>query len=279
MSFKNSLLEKIKNVDIISHPFPHIIIKNPLNSSYYEQLDKEFPKIQLFLQKKEYYENYRYNIFNEDSKNVSDLWGNFLNLHSSKSFGDNLITLFSDHLKNLYPKFLKDYNENKFIFGSSHKDFKSNKISLCMSADLAINTPLTKIINTVRSPHLDNTKKIITGLFYMRDPKDNSTGGDLEIYKFKNNNKIKYFGNAIPKKYVDVVSTVPYEDNIMIIFINTPYSIHGVTDRSPSKYARRFSYFSLAANNFRAHDTSLNQINFFEQFIFRAKRRLNKVFQ
>ena len=279
MSFKNSLLEKIKNVDIISDPFPHIIIKNPLNSSYYEQLDKEFPKIQLFLQNKEYYENHRYNIFNEDSKNVSDLWGNFLNLHSSKSFGDNLITLFSDHLKNLYPKFLKDYNENKFIFGSSHKDFKSNKISLCMSADLAINTPLTKIINTVRSPHLDNTKKIITGLFYMRDPNDNSTGGDLEIYKFKNNNKIKYFGNAIPKKYVDVVSTVPYEDNIMISFINTPYSIHGVTDRSPSKYARRFSYFSLAANNFKAHDTSLNQINFFEQFIFRAKRRLNTVFQ
>lgn len=279
MSFKNSLLEKIKNVDIISDPFPHIIIKNPLNSSYYEQLDKEFPKIQLFLQNKEYYENHRYNIFNEDSKNVSDLWGNFLNLHSSKSFGNNLITLFSDHLKNLYPKFLKDYNENKFIFGSSHKDFKSNKISLCMSADLAINTPLTKTINTVRSPHLDNTKKIITGLFYMRDPKDNSTGGDLEIYKFKNNNKIKYFGNAIPKKYVDVVSTVPYEDNIMIIFINTPYSIHGVTDRSPSKYARRFSYFSLAANNFKAHDTSLNQINFFEQFIFRAKRRLNTVFQ
>jgi hypothetical protein len=277
MTFNNSLLDKIKKTDIVSYPFPHLIIKNPLSKEYYNNLDKEFPNNDLFLENKKYFENHRYNIFNHDSKKVHILWRNFLNLHSSKFFSDQLINLFADDLKKLYPKFFEEYNENKYIFGSSHKDFKEKKINLCMSADLAINTPITKIVNTVRSPHLDNPKKIITGLFYMRNSKDNSSGGDLEIFKFKNN-KIKYYGSAVPKKYVDVITSVPYEDNIMIIFINTPYSIHGVTDRSPSKYSRRFSYFSLSSQNFIAHDTSGNQINFFEQFILRGRRKLKAIF-
>ena len=85
-------------------------------------------------------------------------------------------------------------------------------------------------------------------------------------------------GDAIPKKFVDVFKKVPYEENIMIIFINTPYSIHGVTDRTPSKYARKFNYFSLSSNNFTAHDTSKYQIKLFEQLILRGKRKFKTFF-
>ena len=37
----------------------------------------------------------------------------------------------------------------------------------------------------MRGPHLDHFDKIF-GLFYMRDENDNSEGGDLVLYKWKN---------------------------------------------------------------------------------------------
>ena len=82
MIFKNSLLDKIKKADIVSSPFPHLIIKNPLSNEYYNKLDKEFPNNELFLKNKKYFENHRYNIFNHDSNEVPMLWRNFLNSHS-----------------------------------------------------------------------------------------------------------------------------------------------------------------------------------------------------
>ena len=43
MTFNNSLLKKIKKEDIISDPFPHLIIKNPLDIEYYNKLTSKFP--------------------------------------------------------------------------------------------------------------------------------------------------------------------------------------------------------------------------------------------
>ncbi|SVC74001.1 uncharacterized protein METZ01_LOCUS326855, partial [marine metagenome] len=53
----------------------------------------------------------------------------------------------------------------------------------------------------------------------------------------KHKNKIKYYGNAVPIKNVIEYNTVNYEENICILFLNTPYSIHGITKRTPTQYS------------------------------------------
>lgn len=275
MQFNNSLINNIKSEDIKAEPFPHIIINNVLDKKYYDTLDREFPEDKLFTKNKKYLENYRYNIFNYNYDSISDLWKQFIDYHSSEYFCNKLVDLFHQNIIHHYPDFIKEYEKKNYTLGNSQKDFKEKKIDMCISSDIAINTPLSKQINTVRSPHLDNSKKILTGLFYMRHKKDNSKGGDLEIFKFKNKFKKKYFGNSVPYKFVDVVETIPYKENTMIIFLNSPDSIHGVTNRKPTDFSRRFIYFSLSKQNFAAYDTSSNQINLFDQFLLRVKRKLN----
>ena len=274
MTFENSLIKNINLNDIHMEPFPYVIIKNPLKEEYYKELQSQFPSDDLFVKNKKYQENHRYNIFNYNYEEITKIWKQFLDYHSSEAFLNELINLFYKHLKEYYPNFIEDYENNKFKIGNSQKDFKEKKIDLCISADLAINTPLRKVVNTVRTPHLDNKKKIITGLFYMRNEEDKSLGGNLEICRFKNKFNKKYYGNSVPYKYVDVIDTVPYEQNIMIIFLNSPNSIHGVTDRSPTPFSRRFIYFSLSSQTFEAHNTTNNQISVFEEVILRFKRKL-----
>jgi hypothetical protein len=62
-----------------------------------------------------------------------------------------------------------------------------------------------------------------------------------------------------------VVNTVPYTKNTLVMFINTNYSIHGVSPRSPSPYPRRLVNIigeqPLRADLNRAKQTGLAGLN------------------
>ena len=67
----------------------------------------------------------------------------------------------------------------------------------------------------------------------MRHPDDRSTGGDLLIYKFKKTRQYNdIHGVSVDDGDAEHVATVPYEANRLILFLNTPDSLHGVSVRS-----------------------------------------------
>ncbi len=277
-NYPNSLLKHADKVQISLNPFPHIIIKNPLDKSFYQKLQNEFPEDSLFCNEKEMKENARYNIRNTDlNEKITKTWSDFIEYHSSDIFFDQIINIFSDSIATLFPDFLKNYKDNLYQHGNSKSDFLANKINLCTDTEIAINSPLTKNISTVRSPHLDSPQKLYAGLFYMRNKFDESHGGDLKIYCFKNKNKIKYYGNDVPIKNLIEYSTVKYEENVLILLLNTPDSIHGVTERTPTQYSRRFVYFSTAVSDIIAYDTSNKQIGRIEEFALRVNRKFKSV--
>lgn len=72
----------------------------------------------------------------------------------------------------------------------------------------------------VRQRHLDLGKKVVIGLWYFADPRD-TAGGNLILGSM----------------------TIPYQENIMVIFPNTIDAWHEVTPRGPSTYPRRFINF------------------------------------
>ena len=111
----------------------------------------------------------------------------------------------------------------------------------------------------------------------MRNKLDESQGGDLKIYRFKNNNKIKYYGNTVPINNVMEHATINYEENVLILFLNSPNSIHGVTERTPTQYSRRFVYFSTTTSDINTHNASKNQIGKIEKFISRINRKFKSV--
>ena len=111
-----------------------------------------------------------------------------------------------------------------------------------MRIDFSMNTAVSGKPSSVRESHVDSPKKIFAGLFYMRDEKDDSLGGDLNLFKFKK--KIRLHGRSSDPFYVQQFRTVKYRPNTLVFFVNSPRSLHGVSQRFPTKHARRFLYLS-----------------------------------
>ena len=274
--YKNSLIKKFKKSDLYNQDFPYIIIENALDEDFYNKLSAEFPKLETFSNTANINENTRYDIFNESYTGESEIWREFLEYHSSAEFFSSVISIFKNEIKNSKNQNLVDLISKKDLkTGSIKKDFKDKKIDIWHPITISINTRVSKNKPSVRTPHLDNPNKIYGGLFYMRNPKDNCKGGNLELYKFKN--KKKYNGNSIPTRFLKKISTVDYKENSLILFLNSGDSIHGVTQRSATDYSRRFLYFTAASHDVSMHDTTKNQIHNFEKFFLRAKQRFNSV--
>ena len=68
-------------------------------------------------------------------------------------------------------------------FDSKEKLYNCNSVNRFSTS---INTPVLEA-SSVRSAHLDNLNKLFTGLFYMKQDDDKSTGGDLELYSWNKN--------------------------------------------------------------------------------------------
>ena len=113
-------------------------------------------------------------------------------------------------------------------------------LSIYTSIKYGINTPSFGTPTSVRDIHIDNPTKLYNALIYFRDDKDDYAGGDLLFYRFKNN-KVKLYDGVYASHRDCVVSKViPYKRNTLVLFINSPESIHGVVERSNVPLERRY---------------------------------------
>ena len=116
-------------------------------------------------------------------------------------------------------------------------------IDIMMDCQPGSNTPVLKK-SSVRGPHLANPIEIFAGLLYFRESSDLTLGGDLEIYKWKNPDKKDFFDKLeIENKYVQKLNEIKYEDNTLVLFLNTIDSIHAVTPREVTSYDRKLVNF------------------------------------
>ena len=118
-----------------------------------------------------------------------------------------------------------------------------------------MNTPV-KEPTRVRGLHIDNCNKLFVGLFYMRKDGDDSEGGDLEIYKVKDQYKdlygTYYRVDKIDPKIVKKIDTVKYNKNVFILFINSRQAIHAVSVRQKTDHIRRLINFTGTVSTWRS---------------------------
>ena len=106
-----------------------------------------------------------------------------------------------------------------------------------MDAQMVVNTPALAS-GSVRGPHLDAEKKLISGLLYLRAPHDDSTGGELQLYA-PGAEGIRFNGrNEAPAEQFRLVRTYPYRHNFLILPLSMPTAIHGVSPRGATAHPR-----------------------------------------
>lgn len=243
---KYSLLQNFnKKTDFYHKPFPHIIIKDALPNKIYEELLKNYPS-PLDLNVNNLFNNKRYSYPSalvENNNKIHKCWKDFINYHTSRNFYNEVIKVFGNEIIRHHGKFFSSLK--KILALDVKKRFLSdnqNINSICLDAQLSCNTPVW-FPNSVRKAHIDSGEKLFSGLYYLRNTNDHSKGGDLLIYKVKDehlNDKHIFSESYVDRKKCDVIKKIPYSGNILVLFINTPISIHGVSPRSITKSNRIF---------------------------------------
>ncbi|OKH21030.1 hypothetical protein [Chroogloeocystis siderophila] len=245
----NTLLSKVKASDVIAEPFPHIVIRDAIDEDLCAKLVADYPSIDTLIQSKDNQQstissNVRFHYLAEDTlrdEQISPVWKEFIRLHSSNVFLQQFIDIFKEHILHLYPNFEQDYGSFESLNSGVRKIDTFDTSNVLLDTLICVNTPVTTRPTSVRGPHIDLPDKLFAGLFYLRDPQDKSTGGNLDLYRFKKG-KVQGFRNyeIASSSYVELVKTVEYGRNVLVLFLNSIHSLHGVSPRSLTNYPRYF---------------------------------------
>ena len=242
-----SVLQRATSADVVSDPFPYLVIENALPQELYDELARTLPtREQMGIA--EARSNTRWNyparhaVANEA---LTPLWRDFIAYHSGEGFFREIVALFHGQIARLYPSRFADRStlDAMRVGMREVEDFATHQALL--EAMVAGNTPVATP-SSVRTTHVDLGDKLFSGLFYMRLPEDDSTGGDLTISRFKapfrgRPSRYDLFKGAyVDDKHVEHVKTVKYGANKLVLFINSLDSLHGVTVRAPTHHPRLF---------------------------------------
>jgi hypothetical protein len=257
MASELSVLQNFRDSNLTKSPFPYIVIEKALPARIYEELATTFPSESFIFDnhrgKQEgaaYTPNTRYDLpasYVRNNPNLDlGLWREFSDYHTSQEFLDEFLSKLGDVIQKTHPHII-DKMQQKSPLGKPRagvRFWKDNKedSEVALDCQIAINSPPTEPLTSVRTAHLDNPVELYAGLLYLRDPEDASQGGDLEIYSWKTPER-KRIGpkRIISSDDVIVKDRVLYGANKLALFINSIDSIHGVTNREVSDKPRRLA--------------------------------------
>ena len=236
-----SILKDITPKDIVNYPFPHLDIINALPETTYLQMTKELPNRKLLDTYFSKLDKLPSSVkFSSDDLEALELKtpciDEFIAVHSSKSFLDNILNLFSDYIDSHFPAL-----KYEFLNAVETQLFINPKKTTVSEIDNEENT-------FVRGPHLDDPGDVGVFLYYISREEDKIIGGDLELYKYKTRFKgfrrdIWWDERELSLKNVEKAKTIPCQPNRFIFLLDGIQSIHGVTpiESSSSGYRMRLS--------------------------------------
>lgn len=237
-----SVVSCLSPSDVVREPFPHVVVRDAIDPAFCDRLIDEFPPLEVVTQGRPCGSNQRFSYSGSEAMRdprLSPLWREFVRTHQSQAFLDQMLWLFADHVRALYPWFEDEFGAlDELRAGVRFRD-GYEEADVLIEAQPSLNTPVTGPPRSVRAGHLDNPNKLFVGLFYLRHPDDRSRGGDLELYRYTTSRPV-FDGHEIAHRYIEPVKTVGYERNVAVFFLNTPESLHGVTPRSPTPTTRLF---------------------------------------
>jgi len=231
-----NVLQNKNNIQYRSAKFPYLIIDDALPINLYNKLNDNFPSYKKIIGQNDYKENfaYRYNANNSlKDPEISNEWKEFIKFHTSYEFLEEFYDVFGGEIKKIY-NVEKEKLFNKDSIGVRFE--KKNHFNL--DCQFVINTP-TSGETSVIEPHLDNPVEFYAALLYMKDDEDNSEGGNLTTYSFKD--KPSFYGKSrVRHEKVNLIEEIEYKKNRLVMFLNSPYSLHGVSKRNKTNYYRKY---------------------------------------
>jgi hypothetical protein len=237
------LLAGVKHSDIVTEPYAHYAQADVVPAPLYQELAAEFPTLATIV-------NERSDIGSNEAvrmtvkqvladRRIAPLWREFFEYHTSADYWRDVTRLFAAHFRREFPG-LEDR------VGRAYEDWRvvprgyAGEAEVRLDCQFVMNTPV-KRKSSVKTAHIDLCDKIFSALYYMRDPRDHSEGGDLDLYDWRR--EPRFVKHRALNRDVEVVKTVPYRANAYLCFVNSPQAVHGVSPRDTTDVPRRYINF------------------------------------
>ncbi|MFZ5652955.1 MAG: hypothetical protein ACOY42_00930 [Pseudomonadota bacterium] len=229
-------------------PFAHLVVPNALPAALYAELDAAWPTLEQVAGPGPLENNRLYKLAAAqvvDNPAIAAPWRAFFAYHTSADFLRRVAAVWAQELDLVHPGFGAAFGRPLAELSAlprrpGKRDNATNRAAeLLLDCQFGMNSPVLRS-SSVRGPHLDNPAKLFAGLLYFRAPGDDSSGGDLELYRPRAGRRVRRSGSRVAPDCVEVAATVPYAPNTLVMWLNSPFAIHGVSPRSVTRTPRRY---------------------------------------
>jgi hypothetical protein len=242
-----SVLGRATISDVCCEPFPHIVVSDALPDDVYAKLNATFPpEGALGVELSSNNKRWDYDARNvAETESIPAIWKDMIAYHSSGQFFQQVADLFFEAIHRRYPLQFPSRDYMAAMRAGVRRVDSFRTADVLMDAMISGNTPAHSA-TSARTTHVDQGRKLYSGLFYMRRADDDSIGGDLKISQWRPEyrdarKRLKLFNRSyVYEKYVETVKTIRYSSNTLVLFVNTLDSLHGVTVRQPTRHGRYF---------------------------------------
>jgi len=267
MSEHLSVLNKAAQAEKHLDPFPYAVIRNALPDDIFAGLSAAYPRIETIAGSGVLKNN---TLYLKSAREVVDdpvypaPWRAFFAYHCSRAFYLESLNFWREELRATHAAVEHTHGKNfdDFTCGMRRlgdRDNPENRAEdIQLDCQFGVNSPVEHV-TSVRGPHVDTRYKLFAAILYFRTDGDDSSGGDLEFYRYRDpalrfrpgepidagfvNRCPARALNRIEPAYVEKVTTFNYEPNTLVMWLNTPQSIHGVSPRARTRWPRRYVNF------------------------------------
>lgn len=235
----DSILHRARPADVVDDPFPHVVLEEALDPELYRELARQFPSPEVILDGRTPASNTyaHFHAFRAlDNPGVSPLWRDFIACHVSPRFFAEVVGLFGDRIRALNPH-LEGAVGRRLEEMETGVRFRDEPWDVGLECQPTYCAPVDEPSRSI-GPHVDREVALYAGLLYFRLKDDDSTGGDLEIYRFKGSRREYGVRRSVPDELVEKVKTIPYRPNTLVFFLHSPESVHAVSERSRTSHPR-----------------------------------------
>ena len=223
-SIKTHILNTISNINLIFEPYPHIYI------------DEFFPKT--FKLNLPNYNDIDDNVYYQDTQKTKKV----ITYNS-----DNYQNLVSNnyHFKIINELFKNDNEIRDLIFDKFKEILNENIENNLENIDKSVNINYAvSIPKYSKEIHVDRREHLINILYYNVDVDIDAEnyGGNLELWKLKNNDSKNEYDVFPPKKDLFLSKSYKSKNNSAIIMINLPNSYHSVKLQNELFLNRKYIY-------------------------------------
>jgi hypothetical protein len=239
-----SVLQHAESSAVATEPYPYIVIRDALPEALCDRLVADYPDPAI-LGVESGSNNMRWSYPGcrvAGNAAISDSWREVIDYHMSRAFYEEFLDLFAPAVVRLFPDQFADEAALRRLRTGRREVDSFGQADLLLDAQICGNTPVARA-RSVKPNHIDSHRKLFAGLLYLRREDDDSRGGDLEVRRLRREFRGRsgcYDGVYVDDRYTELVETVPYEKNVLVMFVNSLDSLHGVTVRQPTPHPRLF---------------------------------------